>query len=163
MQYPTPPLSATSLHQQNSFFNINGNANSNQASPPNFVTNTAKFSMINTQVENGDQNIHTNPLLVNRQTEINHFQQQLDKEVFLLMSKNLSKTFDDDVVFCPRSLLSSEELNTCQKLDVLLMEQQVSLSHSAPLSPSQQPSLVSMSSVKFNPYRSQSFNPSSFR
>ncbi|AGO13027.1 AaceriAFL135Wp [[Ashbya] aceris (nom. inval.)] len=58
--------------------------------------------------------------------------------------KQISKSFQDDLIYCPRALLSKVELTQCYQLDMLLlMEQQQQA----------QPS------VKFNPYTSQSFNP----
>ncbi|CCK70840.1 uncharacterized protein KNAG_0F01720 [Huiozyma naganishii CBS 8797] len=75
----------------------------------------------------------------------------------------LGKLFEDDVFYCPRSLLSKEELQTCEMLDKFLVHKM--MMDSQPLLQQQDPYLnqrqhLTNSVPKFNPYTSKSFNPS---
>ncbi|AMD21404.1 HER125Cp [Eremothecium sinecaudum] len=92
--------------------------------------------------------------------------------------KQISKSFQDDLIYCPRTLLNKEELNQCYQMDMLMMmEMQQQLQqlpqHVQQLShPQQQQQQLlagsatsgaapqGLQSIKFNPYTSQSFNPS---
>lgn len=71
----------------------------------------------------------------------------------LKYKNDLSKLFEDDVFFCPRSLLSQNELKTCEIIDRYLVEKMTDFNGNSivGLSGQQQP--------KFNPYTSKSFNP----
>lgn len=74
---------------------------------------------------------------------------------------NLSKLFEDDFIYCPRSLLSKHDL---QRADMLLYEQSVNHSYlvnSYNMLTIESPSstTTNMHSTKFNPYTSKSFNP----
>lgn len=86
----------------------------------------------------------------------------------IIYKNNICKSFKDDLFFCPRSLLSVEEQQACEKMDRLTAEQMSlhqqnahtgsnpgSLSSSPPTSASS----IFNSRPKFNPYTSQSFNP----
>lgn len=74
---------------------------------------------------------------------------------------NLSKLFEDDLIYCPRSLLSKQDL---QRADMLLYEQSLTqnyFTNTYNKSTIESPCLTttSMHSMKFNPYTSKSFNP----
>ncbi|SMN19032.1 similar to Saccharomyces cerevisiae YPL229W Putative protein of unknown function [Maudiozyma saulgeensis] len=78
----------------------------------------------------------------------------------LLYVKNRSKLFEDDVLFCPRALLSQSELKTRDELDKFLMDKyyeymiingQQNLHLDERKNGSNGP--------KFNPYASKSFTP----
>ncbi|AET37912.1 uncharacterized protein Ecym_2160 [Eremothecium cymbalariae DBVPG len=74
--------------------------------------------------------------------------------------KKISKSFQDDLIYCPRILLNKEELNQCYQLDMLMMmemQQQQQQQQQQQMSSGGQ---LAMQGIKFNPYTSQSFNPS---
>ncbi|EDO19380.1 hypothetical protein Kpol_1002p26 [Vanderwaltozyma polyspora DSM 70294] len=73
-------------------------------------------------------------------------------ELDSIRNKNdLSRSFEDDLIYCPRSLLSTQELLACEQLDFMMFNN----NNINQLSPDS-----SMGQPKFNPYTSQSFNPS---
>ena len=84
-----------------------------------------------------------------------------DAEYELLDLKNRGKLFEDDVIYCPRALLSQSELKAREEMDRLivdnmlqqqqLMLQQMQQMQGAPQHSPQGP--------KFNPYASKSFTP----
>ncbi|CAH01767.1 uncharacterized protein KLLA0_C16027g [Kluyveromyces lactis] len=83
-----------------------------------------------------------------------------------LLSKNMSKSFEDDLFFCPRSLLSKEELSQCSQIDLLYNQhqQQIHQNHHQQLPlpvplQQQQNHQQQQQRPRFNPYTSQSFNP----
>lgn len=63
---------------------------------------------------------------------------------------DISRSFEDDWVYCPRSLLSHQEQITCQKIDLLAANSILSSRHSS-----------SSHQRRFNPYVSPSFSPTS--
>lgn len=74
---------------------------------------------------------------------------------------NLSKLFQDDFLYCPRSLLSKQDI---QRANMLLYNQSLNqnyLCNNYNNSTMESPSFptTNMHSIKFNPYTSKSFNP----
>lgn len=92
-----------------------------------------------------------------------------DSELLDLKHRNdLSKLFEDDIFYCPRSLLSQHDI---QRSERLLSEERLNYnnpysnninSNNNPIIESPLLNMVNMHSTKFNPYTSKSFNPSSF-
>lgn len=74
----------------------------------------------------------------------------------LRFKNNMCKSFEDDLFYCPRSLLSAQEQLTCEKMDIFMAEQMRDVQNLQQQSSS--PSL-SFARPKFNPYTSQSFSP----
>lgn len=78
----------------------------------------------------------------------------------LKYKNDISKSFEDDLFYCPRSLLSAQEQLTCEKVDLYMAKQLKEYQLSW-----QQHNLHSLSPKsgfarpKFNPYTSQSFSP----
>ncbi|CUS23142.1 LAQU0S08e03048g1_1 [Lachancea quebecensis] len=81
-------------------------------------------------------------------------------EMSLKTKNNICKSFEDDLFFCPRGLLSSQELSTCQQMDLLLLDQMrdITAMHAAQTADVGIPDHAH-SQPKFNPYTSQSFSP----
>lgn len=69
----------------------------------------------------------------------------------LRYKNDMCKSFEDDLFYCPRSLLSAQEQVTCERMDMFLAEQFREYQ--------MQTQLTSASRPKFNPYTSESFNP----
>lgn len=98
-----------------------------------------------------------------------------DSELLDLKHRNdLSKLFEDDIFYCPRSLLSQHDI---QRSEILLSEERFNhnnpysnyinnnnsnSNNNNPIIESPLLNMVNMHSTKFNPYTSKSFNPSSF-
>ncbi|SCU93169.1 LANO_0E03180g1_1 [Lachancea nothofagi CBS 11611] len=78
-------------------------------------------------------------------------------EMSLKVKNNICKSFEDDVFFCPRMLLSSQEQSKCQKMDQFLLDQMREVGGSRLHEVSFLENLNSQ--PKFNPYTSQSFSP----
>lgn len=78
-------------------------------------------------------------------------------EMSLKVKNNICKSFEDDLFFCPRGLLSSQELSTCQQMDLLLLDQAREINVPQALDPRAADNVHSQ--PKFNPYTSQSFSP----
>ncbi|SCU91859.1 LADA_0F12574g1_1 [Lachancea dasiensis] len=79
-------------------------------------------------------------------------------EMSLKKKNNICKSFEDDLFFCPRGLLSSQELSTCQKMDLFFLDQMREVNGGN----SQGTNLLNSLDAqpkKFNPYTSQSFSP----
>lgn len=82
----------------------------------------------------------------------------------ILHRNNICKSFEDDLFFCPRVLLSAQEQARCQEIDSLFTQATMSSLHEVVTSPTinNNTAFVRASTPgKFNPYKSQSFNPSS--
>ncbi|CEP62495.1 uncharacterized protein LALA0_S05e06920g [Lachancea lanzarotensis] len=79
-------------------------------------------------------------------------------EMSLKKKNNICKSFEDDLFFCPRGLLSTQEQSTRQQMDLILLDQMresgVSRPHGSQYLENMQPQ-----PKKFNPYTSQSFSP----
>ncbi|SCU80955.1 LAME_0B05138g1_1 [Lachancea meyersii CBS 8951] len=91
-------------------------------------------------------------------------------DMSLKKKNNICKSFEDDVFFCPRGLLSTQEQSTCQQMDLFLLDQMreignariqgpkhlenMNMNMSMNMNMQMQPQLK-----KFNPYTSQSFSP----
>lgn len=76
--------------------------------------------------------------------------------------KQISKSFQDDLIYCPRTLLNKDELNQCYQLDIMMM---MEMNQQCQQNTQQNPASFgfvtqNLQSFKFNPYTSQSFNPS---
>lgn len=69
----------------------------------------------------------------------------------LRYKNDMCKSFEDDLFYCPRSLLSAQEQVTCERMDMFLAEQFREYQMQTQLTSSARP--------KFNPYTSESFNP----
>lgn len=77
----------------------------------------------------------------------------------LRYKNDMCKSFEDDLFYCPRSLLSAQEQLTCERMDMFMAEQlrecqvpqQKNVHTSSPT--------LGFSRPKFNPYTSQSFSP----
>lgn len=98
------------------------------------------------------------------QNKFNNELNESDSELLELKHRNdLSKLFEDDIFYCPRSLLSKQDIIKAERL---LVEER--LNHNSPYSNNhpiiESPTLntVNMHPTKFNPYTSKSFNPTSF-
>ncbi|QLQ79748.1 hypothetical protein HG537_0C03970 [Torulaspora globosa] len=78
----------------------------------------------------------------------------------LKYKNDISKSFEDDLFYCPRSLLSEQEQLNCEKVDLYMAKQlreyQLALQQHSLHSSSPNSNLVR---PKFNPYTSQSFSP----
>lgn len=78
----------------------------------------------------------------------------------LKYKNDISKSFEDDLFYCPRSLLSAQEQLNCEKVDLYMAKQlgdyQLSLQQHPLHSSSPKSNQVR---PKFNPYTSQSFSP----
>ncbi|EJS41488.1 YPL229W [Saccharomyces arboricola H-6] len=131
-------------------------------SPPLFLAGASANSNLNTNA--GTNNV---PPLQFGGSPQNYTIPDIDHSS-IIYKNNICKSFKDDLFFCPRSLLSVEEQQACEKMDRLTAEQ-MSLHHQNTHSSSNPGSLsssppTSASSIfnarpKFNPYTSQSFNP----
>ncbi|CAI4048580.1 hypothetical protein SKDZ_13G3070 [Saccharomyces kudriavzevii ZP591] len=88
------------------------------------------------------------------------FTDQKDCMNAIMYKNNISKTFKDDIFYCPRSLLTPEEQVVYQEIDKYYMEQALltQLQISQPYSSSTK---KEEKTVKFNPYTSKSFSPAS--
>ena len=77
----------------------------------------------------------------------------------IMYKNNISKTFEDDIFYCPRSLLTPEEQVVYQEIDKYYIEQalltQLQTSQTYSSTPKEE------KIVKFNPYTSKSFSPAS--
>lgn len=125
---------------------------------------------------------------------LNFYKGSVEDPASILYRNNICKSFEDDLFFCPRSLLSPQEQKKCQEIDSLFTYQQHASSpllpatlhelSNVPMSPTSSPTAfntnpmmnfnnmtnkrtastvhrpMSPRSAKFNPYKSQSFNPS---
>lgn len=87
------------------------------------------------------------------------FTTQQDGMSTIMYKNNISKTFEDDIFYCPRSLLTPEEQVVYQEIDKYYMEQalltQLQISQTYSSTPKEE------KTVKFNPYTSKSFSPAS--
>lgn len=83
---------------------------------------------------------------------------------------DMNKSFEDDLIFCPRSLLSVSELKRCEELDRFMFNKALEFNKnnniaSINLHPSNSNNHNNnntsplSSGIKFNPYTSASFNP----
>lgn len=75
---------------------------------------------------------------------------------------DICKSFEDDLFYCPRSLLSAQEQLTCERVDLFMAEQlrdsQQQQQQQGSVNPPASPKL-GFQRPKFNPYTSQSFSP----
>ncbi|CAI4049976.1 hypothetical protein SUVZ_13G3130 [Saccharomyces uvarum] len=116
------------------------------SSVPNSNNNSGIFSY-NTANNSG---VYSNDEFANQQDGMNT----------IMYKNNISKTFEDDIFYCPRSLLTPEEQAVYQEIDKYYMEQalltqlQISQTYSSS-------TLKEEKTVKFNPYTSKSFSPAS--
>ncbi|KAL3228584.1 Uncharacterized protein RNJ44_02529 [Nakaseomyces bracarensis] len=87
--------------------------------------------------------------------------QEVSPEVGSILHKNhICKSFEDDLFFCPRVLLSAQEQARCQEIDSLFT-QALPLEMASPsMNYNETAYLRASTPGKFNPYKSQSFNPS---
>ncbi|GAV54578.1 hypothetical protein ZYGR_0AN00460 [Zygosaccharomyces rouxii] len=69
----------------------------------------------------------------------------------LRYKSDMCKSFEDDLFYCPRSLLSAQEQITCERMDMFLAEQFREYQLQTQITLNARP--------KFNPYTSESFNP----
>lgn len=78
----------------------------------------------------------------------------------LKYKNDICKSFEDDLFYCPRSLLSAQEQLTCERVDLFMAEQlrELQQQQQTSMHPSSSPKL-SLQRPKFNPYTSQSFSP----
>lgn len=129
MQYSTPPLSTVNLHQAQTLENF--------VYQPLDIANPQQYSQYSPPLLQG--NLSSSSVSSSPTTEGGK------SEMSLKLKNNISKCFEDDLFFCPRGLLTSQELSTCQQMDLFMLEQ------IKETLPPQQP--------KFNPYKSQSFSP----
>lgn len=94
-----------------------------------------------------------------RVSSSDEFTTQQDGMNTIMYKNNISKTFEDDIFYCPRSLLTPEEQVVYQEIDKYYMEQalltQLQISQSYSSTPKEE------KIVKFNPYTSKSFSPAS--
>lgn len=77
-----------------------------------------------------------------------------DSEFDLADLKNRGKLFEDDVIFCPRALLSQSELKTREEMDRFIVDMMLQQQQQLQMQQMQQ-----MQGPKFNPYASKSFTP----
>ncbi|SCU83346.1 LAMI_0C02872g1_1 [Lachancea mirantina] len=82
-----------------------------------------------------------------------------ESDMSLKLKNNICKSFEDDLFFCPRTLLSSQELSTCQQMDLLMLKQLQELSSMGSSSGAAILEQQLQGHPKFNPYTSQSFSP----
>lgn len=133
-------------------------------SPPLFLVGAGASENSNL---NKNANTSTIPPLLFRRSSQHYVVPDIDHSS-IIYKNNICKSFKDDLFFCPRSLLSLEEQQACEKMDRLTAEQ-MSLYHqntqsssnpgSMSSSPPNSASSIFNSRPKFNPYTSQSFNP----
>nr|CAI6676109.1 BPK_HP1_G0043050.mRNA.1.CDS.1 [Saccharomyces cerevisiae] len=94
-----------------------------------------------------------------RVSSSDEFTTQQDGMNTIMYKNNISKTFEDDIFYCPRSLLTPEEQVVYQEIDKYYMEQalltQLQISQTYSSTPKEE------KIVKFNPYTSKSFSPAS--
>lgn len=78
----------------------------------------------------------------------------------LKYKNDICKSFEDDLFYCPRSLLSAQEQLTCERVDLFMSEQlrEFQQQQHSSINPSSSPKL-GLQRPKFNPYTSQSFSP----
>ncbi|KAF4002134.1 hypothetical protein FOB22_005836 [Saccharomyces cerevisiae] len=133
-------------------------------SPPLFLVGAGASENSNL---NKNANTSTIPPLLFSRSSQHYVVPDIDHSS-IIYKNNICKSFKDDLFFCPRSLLSLEEQQACEKMDRLTAEQ-MSLYHqntqsssnpgSMSSSPPNSASSIFNSRPKFNPYTSQSFNP----
>lgn len=186
MSNGTPPWQYTSTGSPQTpsavhagLFGNSGSLSSNSSASSASTGNTSAFNMSGFEGSgkaNMNMNMHMNanlnggggmqglpPTMLNANMPINvgtgSLMYTLPHES--LISKNMSKSFEDDLFFCPRSLLSKEELSQCSQIDLLYCQQQQQQQQIQQIQQnhvvSQQP--VQQQRPRFNPYVSQSFNP----
>ncbi|QHS76512.1 uncharacterized protein SPAR_P00470 [Saccharomyces paradoxus] len=153
LQQNAPPLQQPQQQQQQQ-----------PISPPLFLAGTGTSANSNL---NKNANASTVPPLLFSRSSQHYVVPDIDHSS-IIYKNNICKSFKDDLFFCPRSLLSLEEQQACEKMDRLTAEQ-MSLYHqntrpssnpgSLSSSPPNSASSIFNSRPKFNPYTSQSFNP----
>lgn len=94
----------------------------------------------------------------------NKYTNDSDPDLFDLKQRNdMSKLFEDDIFYCPRTLLSPNDI---QKADMIIQEQNFNHNNNIiqnnPIIESPNSTQVNMHPAKFNPYTSKSFNPTAF-
>ena len=107
----SPLLMQQGIDMSSRKFNVNATRSSSSSS-----TNSSILSTLRTT--NNLNSLSSSPGNININNNLNSFDQHYD----LLNIKNRSKLFEDDVIFCPRSLLSQSELKTRDELDKFLMD-----------------------------------------
>ncbi|CCD26667.1 uncharacterized protein NDAI_0I00980 [Naumovozyma dairenensis CBS 421] len=163
---PTSSLMTNpSLFSNDTLFNRSSSRNS-------ITTTTSAMSSVNTTAPNSLPD-HYNSYMSNY--EFNSLRYKND----------MNKSFEDDLFFCPRSLLSSTERKQCEEIDKFMIERNIELQHQQQIFFQQQlknaninihdgiDSIKKLSTTskdvkntnnneskrKFNPYTSASFNP----
>lgn len=105
------------------------------------------------------QNVPVSPTFSNSRFQPAIFNNQNSLDT-IRVKNDICKSFEDDLLYCPRSLLSKKEQIACEKLDIIMFEQFLEVRNQQGLSSSgkgiQNPNNAF---PKFNPYTSQSFNP----
>lgn len=135
-------------------FNVNATRSSSSSS-----TNSSVLSALRNS--NNLSSLSSSPGNIQNNLNLNSFDQHYD----LLNIKNRSKLFEDDVIFCPRSLLSQSELKTRDELDKFLMDRynEYMIFNEQHFTTNQQQQPLDdrkfSNLPKFNPYASQSFTP----
>lgn len=147
----SPLLMQQGIDMSSRKFNVNATRSSSSSS-----TNSSVLSSLRTT--NNLNSLSSSP---GNNNNLNSFDQHYD----LLNIKNRSKLFEDDVIFCPRSLLSQSELKTRDELDKFLMDRynEYMISNEQQhfhIQQQQQLDDRKYSNLpKFNPYASKSFTP----
>lgn len=149
----SPLLMQQGIDMSSRKFNVNATRSSSSSS-----TNSSILSTLRTT--NNLNSLSSSPGNININNNLNSFDQHYD----LLNIKNRSKLFEDDVIFCPRSLLSQSELKTRDELDKFLMdrynEYMISNEQQFQIQKQQKLDDRKFSNLpKFNPYASKSFTP----
>ncbi|SCW00415.1 LAFE_0C03686g1_1 [Lachancea fermentati] len=140
MPYLTPPLSVASLNQP--------------GSPQHFLLDTLSSQPV--QMAGQSLGAAYQPMQSG----------SLESEMSLRLKNHICKSFEDDLFFCPRGLLSSQELSTCQQMDLLMLEhlRESAVDPMLTATPNSDSGAAAAAGVlhahpKFNPYTSQSFSP----
>ncbi|CCH60011.1 hypothetical protein TBLA_0C01980 [Henningerozyma blattae CBS 6284] len=156
------PISTSSSNP----YSMSLNSSSDTSSNPNSTSNSPVFSkFLRNEQFPIDNQINSEDLLCSSNTCNNN------NGMTSIRDKNdLSRSFEDDLFYCPRSLLNNQELAKCQKIDYLFAANSNSSSslhiHSSGSPPTNKFVNTSSSTCnnknKYNPYLSQSFNPNKF-
>ncbi|CCF56145.1 hypothetical protein KAFR_0A07110 [Kazachstania africana CBS 2517] len=135
-------------------------------SPFNFtpiIDESKAFERFNSR-SNSSSSSSSNSIMSNSTIESMSFMDTLEYDLNPIKYKNdISKLFEDDVLYCPRSLLSSAELQKCEQFDKMLQNRfSNEQSHLSPIQQQQQQQQQQIinKNFKYNPYTSKSFNPS---
>ncbi|CAI4035652.1 hypothetical protein SMKI_13G3030 [Saccharomyces mikatae IFO 1815] len=123
----------------------------------------SSHSFYSSSVPNSENNsgiFSHNSVNNSRVSSNDEFTIQQDGMNTIMYKNNISKTFEDDIFYCPRSLLTPEEQVVYQEIDKYYMEQalltQLQISQTCSSSTPKEEK-----TAKFNPYTSKSFSPAS--